>query len=119
MSSDKRRCHRLKIELPVSLNLPEERSDLILSTTLDISGLGFQIVTRQKYQIGQEISAQIGVSPDEKIKVLTKVVRVEERRGENKGEYLVGLKLADHMPHDEARFLKYFTKKLLDAKIDT
>ncbi|MDP8265921.1 MAG: PilZ domain-containing protein [Candidatus Aceula meridiana] len=113
MSIDKRRCHRLNLDLPASLSLSGGKEDLTLVTVMDVSGLGLRITTKEKIVLGQEISLQVSISPDQSITVKTKVAWVKEMEIMSSTEYAAGLKIIDTMDCDEAQFLKFFSEKFI------
>ena len=115
MSSDKRRCHRLNIELPASLKLSGGKKDLTIATVLDISGLGLRITTREKIVLGQEIPIQVSIGPNQSVTIKTKVAWVKEVDVMSSIEYAAGLKIIDTMDCDESQFLKFFSEKLIKA----
>ncbi len=112
--SDKRRCHRLSFELPLSLDMTGRDHTLSVATTLDVSGLGLRITTRQALMKGQEIKVHLRVSDKEKIVVKAKVMWVKEEEMGNIKEYSAGLKILDAMECEESKFLKFFAQKFLD-----
>jgi len=115
MSNDKRRCHRLNIDLPASLEISGKPENLTLATVIDVSGLGLRITTREKIVLGQEIPIQISISPNQNITIKTKVTWVKEADVMSSIEYAAGLKIIDSMDCDESQFLKFFSQEFIKS----
>ena len=114
--SDKRRCHRLHIELPATFKASEKDDQISIGTTVDISALGVCLVTREALKIGQELAVQLILPGGDKTRIRVKVVWVKEKEYYDSGkEYLTGIKILEPMQADEARFIKYFVKEFLTA----
>lgn len=111
---DKRRCHRLNLQLPVSFRKLDDQQHLSMGSTLDVSALGMRMSSKEELRKGQVLDLYIGLSSVEKIKIHTRVIWVEEKDIFGSKEYLVGLKIIDSMKFDEKKFIKYFSGKFLD-----
>ncbi|MDP8264688.1 MAG: PilZ domain-containing protein [Candidatus Aceula lacicola] len=112
--NDKRRCHRLRIELPVNFKISESTGKTALATALDVSGLGLRISTKEKLNVEDIFPLQIKTPDNKKIKVEVKVMWVEELNVHGSKEYLAGVQIMDDMFFDEAAFVKFFANQILD-----
>lgn len=109
---EKRRCQRLSIELPATIEAIDGQGGLSLATTVDLSALGFRVFTDAELKTGQEIIMKISV--DEKLLGLkSKVVWVTLTEVPGEKKYLVGIKILETPDRDELQFVKFFTKRLL------
>jgi len=58
---EKRRCQRLKIQLPATIKGIDPEVGCSIASTADLSGLGFRISTKERLDVGQEVAVQICV----------------------------------------------------------
>ena len=113
--SDKRRCHRLDVELHASLEFDSRKKGQKNAATIDLSGLGLRISTKEKLKIGQVLPINIQLSGAETAAIKVKVVWIKENTALSGPEYSVGLKIVDSMECDEQRFIKYFAQELIQT----
>ena len=113
---DKRRYHRMKLEVPMSFRVPPKRK-LIDTSTLDISGTGVAFITTEELKVRQELLMYLLLPIDTKIEVHAKVVRVAREEGQPSDYpmlYRVGVKIVDPIKFDEREFVKFYAEKLLE-----
>jgi len=110
---DKRRCQRLKIQLPVTIKGVDKDIGHSIASTTDLSGLGFCISAKEQFDVGQEVLAQISVN-NEDLNLKTKVMWTERDNESHDQKFLTGLKILDTSALDESKFIKFFAKQLLD-----
>ncbi len=114
--SDKRRYHRMKLEIPMSFRVPP-RKKLIDTATLDISGTGVAFITTEELQIRQELLMFLLLPINMKIELHAKIVRVEQEKGRPTDYpllYRVGVKIVDPIKFDERKFVKFYAEKLVE-----
>jgi Tfp pilus assembly protein PilZ len=109
---DKRRCQRLKIELPAMIKGIDEEIGSSIASTADLSGLGFRLSTKKQLDVGEEVLIQIRIDHQD-LNLKTKVMWAERDNESHKEEFIAGLKIIDTSVHDESLFIKFFAKKLL------
>ena len=105
---EKRRYHRMKIVVPMSFRLPPENKTLVTST-LDISGLGVSFVTDKALKVRQELLMYLSLPGEEKVETHARIVRVEDL---DPGFYKVSVELVDPIKFDEKKFVKFYATKL-------
>ncbi len=117
--NDKRRCHRLKVELPVSFPSPLNQEEIVLAATMDISATGICLVTKEPLEIGQELAVQVELPTGKRPVIHVIVIRVEEMIGmEVMGgfkEYKIGFKITGPVAEDESVFVRYYAEKLKEV----
>ena len=114
--SDKRRCHRLHIELPATFKISEKDEEISLGTTLDVSALGLCLLTKEVLKVGQELALQLILPRGEKIRLQVKVVWVKETDFYGiEDEFMAGIKILEPFRADEVKFIKFFVKELLKS----
>ena len=112
---EKRRCHRLHIELPASFVVPGSENNIATATILDLSAIGICFSSKEKLKVGQELSMQTMIPSEQRVTVKVKVVWVKEVQVLVSNEYRVGVKIVEPMTADESKFVKFYAKKLLNA----
>ena len=113
---DKRRYHRMKLEVPVSFRVPPKRK-VVDTSTLDISGTGVAFVTTEALKVRQELLMYLLLPIDKKIEIHAKVVRVAREEGQPTDYpalYRVGVKIVDPIKFDERQFVRFYAEKLLE-----
>lgn len=110
-SGDKRRAHRLSIQLPARFKGSDEQINYSDAFVMNINAKGLCFAVRQEFEVGQEIEFQIELSPDEKVVIQTKVIWVRETA--MAGEYMTGVQIIDALQPDAAKFVRFYAKKLL------
>lgn len=108
---EKRRCQRLKIKMPAMIKAIDQDRGLSIATTVDLSGLGFRLITQEEFHLGQEILVQICIE-HQNVNLRAKVMWIEKGK-DDKGS-TIGVKILETPVHDEAKFIKYFAEQLLE-----
>jgi len=110
----------LKIEIPVSIcadsqgaSDPEPNAQFSVATALDLSGLGFRILTNESLVSGKEIFIRAHLA-NEILNLKAKVMWIHENNSPDGEKYLAGIKILDTPVHDESKFIKFFAKQLLE-----
>lgn len=111
---DKRRSHRVKVELPVSFKASIHQRHVSIGTTMDISATGICLKTREKLDEGQLLEIQLKLPTDETLVIRTKVVWVREMDYGLSPDFLAGIKIVDQMNDDEAKFIRYYVRLFFD-----
>ena len=109
--TDKRRTHRLRIQLPARFKLNNKLS-FSDAFTLNISAKGLCFNTREQPKIGEEFLLQVELPDKDKALINTIVIWVRET--DMVGSYDIGVKISEEMQYDEAKFVRYYAQKLLD-----
>ncbi|MFA5088749.1 MAG: PilZ domain-containing protein [Candidatus Omnitrophota bacterium] len=112
--SDKRRCHRLNVELPASFKISDAQKHVSLATILDISALGICLTSKERLVAGQELQLQVILPVNERIVLQAKVIWVKELIAYDVREYKVGIQIIDRVGTDEAKFIKFFADQFLE-----
>lgn len=113
---DKRRYHRMKLEVPMSFRVPPKRK-FIDTATLDISGTGVAFITTEELKVRQELLMYLLLPINTKIEIHAKVVRVAREEGQPSVYptlYRVGVNIVDPIKFDEREFVKFYAEKLVE-----
>lgn len=105
---DKRRCHRLSIELPATFTIQEE-TDVAIATTIDVSAKGIRMLTKEEVRRGQKLVIHVKLPEDGDITMHAEIVWVKRS---DEAEYQAGIKIDDSMPADEQKFVRFYAKQL-------
>jgi len=96
---------------------PPNQVDRSTTATVDFSAIGLGFWTREKLEIGQEISFRLTL-PWKEIVVLGRVVRIVEKdidyidfKGNQ--EYNIGVKLIEPVEFDEFELVKFYASEFL------
>ena len=112
---EKRRYHRMKIEIPMNYRIPPE-DKFNITTTLDISGTGVSFTADTKLKIGWEVFMHLLLSDDQEIELRAEVVSVNEILPEYDEErpclYRTGVRILEPVQFDEKQFIKFYTQHL-------
>jgi len=106
---DKRRYHRMKMQIPMSFRVPP-RKDSIATSTLDISGTGISFITAEDIKVRQELLMYLLLPNNEAIEMHAKVVRVQKTDGGHR----VAVRIVDPIKFDEKKFASFYAKLLVD-----
>lgn len=109
---EKRRCHRIGIELPASYQASQAFRSISIATTLDISATGLCLLTREPLLVGQEIALQITLPVEGRIIVNVRVIWVKEIYTAMTTEFQIGLQIIEPMRADERAFVRFYAKQL-------
>ena len=110
---EKRRCQRLSIELPATIESIDGQGGLSVATTVDLSVLGFRIFTDAELRTGQEVAMKITVN-EQMLSLRVKVAWVTQTEVPGEKKFLVGVKILETPSKDELIFVKYFAHELLE-----
>lgn len=110
---EKRRCLRFSIELPAHYKKSKGK-DFSHAITLDISATGICFVSGEELHPGQELLMRLKLPPKETIMINTKVIWVRGLFGSGAQEHRVGVKIIEPIRFDEAKFVKFCAKIMLD-----
>ena len=109
---DKRRCHRLAIELSATFLLSDKPNQVDFATTMDMSATGIRLLTKEKVKKQQKLVITVKLPEEGPIVIHAEVVWVKEVPVYSHTEYQVGIQIDDSMPADEAKFVRYYAHKL-------
>ncbi len=112
--NEKRSTHRLDIELPAVIEMEDAKKSLALATTINISGTGVCMLSKQRFNTGQELVLKINLPQEGQVAIHVKVVWVKEAMNFNTREYVAGIRITDAMKFDEAKFIKFYADKLIE-----
>lgn len=111
--AEKRRYHRMKIEIPMSFRVPPREKNIVTST-LDISGTGIAFSTSEPIKERQELLLYLLLPSNEKIELHAKVVRVQaEASVSGSSRWRVSVKIVEPIKFDEKRFVKFYSEQLI------
>ncbi|MCX5681341.1 MAG: PilZ domain-containing protein [Candidatus Omnitrophica bacterium] len=110
---ERRHCYRLKIELPAKIQAIGKDTGRSVAVTVDVSALGFRILTNESLIVDQEISMQICIN-NETLDLRVKVVWISEEEISGEKRYTVGVKILETPAQNELKFVRFFAKKLLE-----
>lgn len=111
---EKRRCQRLSLELPATIQAIGPTAGLSKATTIDVSALGIRILIDEQLTVGQEVDLVLLID-GEKINLKVKVAWVEKAVAAAAGKYFAGVKILETPDRDELKFVKFFAKKLIEC----
>jgi len=112
-TNDKRRCHRLKVELPASFKASDEHKNLSIASTIDVSAIGICLISKEKLAVGQELPLHVTLPDDRRLTLNVKVIWVKEEIVSDINEYKMGIKINDGMKADEKKFVKFVAKEMI------
>src|SRR3990167_4071698 len=112
--ADKRRAHRLKIELPASFKVTNAQKYISIGTTLDISAVGMCLKTREKLNVGQELAIQLKLPQGEKITLRAKVVWNKPMDFSPHSDLSIGIQLLGPVGEDEKKFVRFYAQELFN-----
>ena len=110
---DKRRAHRLKIELPAFFKITKTQPHISIGTTIDISATGICLKTREHLSAGQELTIQLKLPDGEKISLNAKVVWVKGMDYSMYSDQSVGIQLTGPIGDNEKKFVRYYAQQLI------
>lgn len=114
---EKRRYHRMKIEIPMNYRIPPE-DNFNITTTLDISGTGIAFTSNTELKIGWEVFMHLLLSEEQEIELRAEVVWVKETLPEYDEEkpaiFRIGVRILEPIQFDEKQFIKFYTQHLGD-----
>lgn len=109
---DKRRCHRLDIELPATVSFSDKQQQVEVAITINVSATGIRILTKEKIEKQQKLIITVKLPEEGKVVVHAEVIWVKEVPLYSRTEYQAGIKLDDSMPADEEKFVRYYAREL-------
>ena len=108
--NEKRRYHRMKMEIPMSFRIPPDEK-IHSTTTLDISGTGVSFVTDDQLQEKQELLIYLLLPEEGKTEIHAKVIRSEKEGERNR----VAVRLTDTIKFDEKKFVDFYAARLKEV----
>lgn len=111
--NEKRTTHRLDIELPATIEMQGVQKAAALATTLNISGTGVCLQSKQRFNVGQDLVIKLKIPEEGQVSIHVKVVWVKEAMNFNTREYIAGIRITDAMKLDEAKFIKFYADQLI------
>lgn len=108
--NEKRRYHRMKIEIPMSFWVPPDEKN-VSTSTLDIGGTGVSFVTPEEVKARQELLMYLFLPEEGKTEIHAKVVRVEKAGTQNK----VAVRIIDPIKFDEKKFISFYAARLKEV----
>jgi Tfp pilus assembly protein PilZ len=108
-----RRCQRLSIELPATIEAIDGQGGFCVATTVDLSVLGFRIFTDAELKTSQEVAMKISID-GQMLNLRVKVAWATPTEVPGEKKYLVGVKILETPSQDELKFVKYFARELLE-----
>ena len=112
--NERRTTHRLNIELPSVLESLEYEGVPARAVTVNSSGTGVCIVSKEKFEDGKEFLLKIKMPDGEIITIKVKVVWWKEVKGFNGREFLCGIRIEEDMQFEEPKFIKFYADKLVE-----
>jgi len=103
---EKRRYHRLSVEIPLQFRIPP-RKDRIAASTADIGGTGILFKTGADVKIRQELLMYLDLPGSGPSEIHGKVVR--------SGAGQVAVKVMDPIKFDERNYVKFYASRLAAA----
>ena len=117
--NEKRRSNRLSITLPVSFYTPDVKSGVSLAATLNISGQGICLLTKERLELDQEMAIIVDLPDGRQPRMFVQVVRVEEsKKLEDIGgirEYRIAFKIKEPLQGDEMEFIRFYAEQLKET----
>ena len=115
---EKRRYHRMDVEIPVSFEAGDSKW-LVIASTLDISATGLSMKLNEPVAVGQILNLTVGLDEHRMVKVSSQVMWVKERRQGDKKVYHIGVKIIDKMDQDEIDFVRFVAGKMMECFRDS
>ena len=114
MTSERRTTHRLNIELPAFVGIPGSPKNISLASTLNISATGVCLLSKHRFDVGQELLLKVNLPIKEKLTINVRVVWFKEIITFNGREYMSGIKIIDAMRFDEAKLVRFYAEQLIE-----
>lgn len=111
---DKRRAHRLKIEIPATLKRTRDQAHISIATTLDISAMGLCLRVKERLQMGDQVIIQLQLSDRQTATLNAKVVWVKDDEFLMGPDFIVGIKITQSLKTEEIKFIQFYVKKLFE-----
>ena len=109
---EKRRCHRVNIELPVCFEL---LGAMYLAKTVDISATGLCILSRQELKIGDKVTVQVTLPGLARVILDVKVIWVRTKGASLIDEYRMGLQIVKTAKSDQEKYVRFYARQLKKA----
>lgn len=113
MTREKRRYHRMNIEIPVSFEIGDPKW-LIMASTLDISATGLSLKLKDPVEVDQILDITVCLDDQKMVKVGAQVVWVKKKMSGDEAFYQAGVKIIDKMDQDEIDFVRFIAKKMFE-----
>ncbi len=114
MTPERRTTYRLNIELPAFVEIPGSPQNVSLATTLNISATGVCLLSKHRFDVGQELFLKINLPTKEKLTIHVQIVWFKETIAFNGREYMSGIKIIDAMKFDEAKLVRFYADQLIE-----
>jgi len=108
---ERRRCHRMDIELPVNFRVTKLQRHLSVGLTINISAVGLCFQTTEQVSAGNELTLTIQLPTDEKLELNTLVMWVRES-GYISRDYFVGVRIEEPLNDDAKKFVKFCAERM-------
>ncbi len=114
--SEKRRCHRFRMQLPASFEIGPGEKTLIIASTLDVSATGLSMLVRNvDLRVDQEIDLLIRLNRGERVRLKTAVRWIEGAAAFGGREYRVGLEvITDGQSQEFKRFVVMVARHMVE-----
>lgn len=113
--NDKRRSHRLPVELAASFKVFEEQSHISLGVVNEISALGFSFTTKEFISPGEEIVMTVRFPEGQRLALPIKIVWSRQESFVDTPEYLVGVKLLEPLTPETAQYIRLYVRYFFQA----
>ena len=107
---ERRQYHRFNVQINALFSASASRENLSKGTVLNMSAMGLSMTSKEKLDLGQEISIQLELPGPDKVTVMAKVV-YSNPTGVI-GEFRNGIRIHDRVSDDAQKFLKFYADKL-------
>lgn len=115
---EKRRVHRLNIDLPVTFKQSGGQQHISIGATLNVSAIGLCLRTKEELEIGDKLFVTVQLPGGRNLVIDGEVMWVRELDFFKHKDYAVGFKIRDNMKMNEADFVKFFAKEFLSSYKD-
>ncbi len=109
---EKRRTHRLNIQLPARYRVAHPDMEFTDAVILNINVKGVCLIIDEELKLGTEVEIQVDL-PDQSPLILTAHV-IWVKASENQNEYATGVQVLDTMSEDASKFVRFYAAKLLN-----
>jgi len=107
---ERRQYHRFNVQMEALFSASGSRDNLTKGTVVNLSAMGISLTTKEKLDLGQEISIQLDLPGEDKVTVMAKVVYSNPTG--TIGEYRNGIRIHERISEDAQKFLKFYSEKL-------
>ena len=108
---ERRRCHRMDIELPLSFKAMKIQRHISVGLTVNISAVGLCFQTTENLITGQPLTLTVQLPSEEKVDLNTQIMWVRES-GYISRDYFVGVKIQEPLNDDAKTFVKFCAERM-------